>query len=565
MSRREVVFLQSLTSPSNTRSGSSSGSNSFSSSSPNNGRKTGGSTVTLDMLPPIQNLDPVELKNFSRDELACYIESQGVVPEHSKPGMKRQMRELLRVINPQVMEAYERNRQASRRTKKTPSLRRRDVRAIAGRSASRRRQAAAASQQQAQPTAAMLSPGIQVSTVDKLDSPSLKGKASALKAQLTRQTTTDLDVMVTPQFHSPAPVKPQQTPTISTTALTIALTGSTVPSEPPRREVCVEPYCSKKANRDCSYQRCRSCCLRANVPCAVHQAARTIRGGGGGRLADMKDASPTSTSLEARNAAIAAAASLAEAQQQQQQQQQLEMQRKLQAQQQKALLEAAAAASAAQRRKRTLESIQIHPDTPQGIPRARKLLFTPHHLHYRRSAHNIFPQPHLPLASQVLTGKHNQQDLVNQYYTKQCSNCQQTVSCVGSDFYQHISKCDPETFEAIMKGAKIDTNEQKNETPLQKATIQAKQRYALNTQVLNTLFAPTVDQAVFSTRRPTAQQFQERVVDPLTKMVEYVDNIGQKWEKEGIKEHHVEVKQLNVEQQDQVFEILEGLNQLKQI
>eukprot|EP00026_Physarum_polycephalum_P007278 Phypoly_transcript_07336.p1 GENE.Phypoly_transcript_07336~~Phypoly_transcript_07336.p1 ORF type:complete len:527 (+),score=108.64 Phypoly_transcript_07336:53-1633(+) len=55
--------------------------------------------VNVRSLPPIETLQPETLKDFTKEDLRCYLEAAGITPGMTKPEMKRQMRSLINQIN----------------------------------------------------------------------------------------------------------------------------------------------------------------------------------------------------------------------------------------------------------------------------------------------------------------------------------------------------------------------------------------------------------------------------------------------------------------------------------
>jgi len=154
------------------------------------GRRYG---VNIDSLPPIDSLRAESLKDFSKEDFRCYLESVGITPGYTKPEMKRQMRNLLVQINENKS-----NGDAS--------------------------------------------PG---STPPQTYPPSTPTSyVPPVPAYIAPPTVV---LPFNPPTPSPAvtPIPPERT--LSSESLT-------------EEEICVD--CNKKANKECQYRRCRSCCLK---------------------------------------------------------------------------------------------------------------------------------------------------------------------------------------------------------------------------------------------------------------------------------------------------------------
>eukprot|EP01096_Ripella_sp_DP13-Kostka_P002290 TRINITY_DN13095_c0_g1_i1.p1 TRINITY_DN13095_c0_g1~~TRINITY_DN13095_c0_g1_i1.p1 ORF type:complete len:241 (-),score=71.24 TRINITY_DN13095_c0_g1_i1:7-708(-) len=59
------------------------------------------SKVRVEDLPRIEELEAEDLKNYTKEQLAYYIEKHGVTPDTTKPKMKAQLREIMRDIKMQ--------------------------------------------------------------------------------------------------------------------------------------------------------------------------------------------------------------------------------------------------------------------------------------------------------------------------------------------------------------------------------------------------------------------------------------------------------------------------------
>ncbi|KAL6042448.1 HIT-type domain-containing protein [Balamuthia mandrillaris] len=137
--------------------------------------------VDLAGLPALQELDPEELKTYTKDELASYLDSQGIIPKISKPEMKRQLRTVIKALRENKLHLIDEVRQ------------------------------------------------------------------QAMESHYSREQTPNKAkracVPQTPQ----TPASPYNDGTI-----------------------CVGVGCRKKANKECSFQRCRRCCTSAGLLCHQH-------------------------------------------------------------------------------------------------------------------------------------------------------------------------------------------------------------------------------------------------------------------------------------------------------
>jgi LRP1 type putative zinc finger protein len=140
--------------------------------------------IDLSLLPPLASLVPEELKNFSKEELAAYLESKGIQPKFTKPEMKRQLRLVIQAIKEDQPEILQKLREDGLREL--------------------------------------------VETPKKLSRP----------ADFVRQVPTSTPIAASTDDKDKRP--------------------------------CLSPGCRKKANKECEFQRCRSCCTREGFLCYVH-------------------------------------------------------------------------------------------------------------------------------------------------------------------------------------------------------------------------------------------------------------------------------------------------------
>lgn len=155
--------------------------------------------VDLSLLPPLETLVPEELKNYTKEELSAYLQSQGIQPKITKPEMKRQLRLVLQALRENKPDLIAQLQQDTLR--------------------------------------------------DIIDTPARKLRSPADFPRvrcllLASHLVTDSDG----QPHVPMGLQ------MPTHAGTQSAEGDGA--------LCVGPGCRKKANRECDFTRCRSCCTR---------------------------------------------------------------------------------------------------------------------------------------------------------------------------------------------------------------------------------------------------------------------------------------------------------------
>jgi len=110
-----------------------------------------------------------------------------------------------------------------------------------------------------------------------------------------------------------------------------------------------------------------------------------------------------------------------------------------------------------------------------------------------------------------------------------CPSCNQMISRIGSNFFLHLSKCNPDYFFAwVSSGQCIEDlmpAEQRDETPVDRAKQDASERYNLMTEFMADLFShTTVEEIVDST--DSVEQLDSKVIEErLMRMVQLANDL----------------------------------------
>jgi LRP1 type putative zinc finger protein len=392
------------------------------------GRRYG---VTLDSLPPIESLRPDQLKDFTKEEIKCYLEAAGVIPGLTKPEMKRQMRAILQ----QLHGADDKKSQALLVQPSTPP------------------------------------PFVPPPTAAPFISP---------QQQIPFPQSVDL------QSTMSGPVSPRSVPSPS---------ASSVASTDDQGELCLD--CSKKANKECHYRRCRGCCLKmmqdTGLKCMPHLKD-------GDRRPRRNDPSFT--------AAIASVIATPGTQGPQNQ---------------------TPNSHPTQPALNPVVTPHAHVPMAAGMPTGMASHHTqpslphhPAHPQYRTVPQSVRPPP--PEIPKV--------ELTPQSVAE-CPHCHKVVSILGANLWLHLRDCDPDhlmQYLLLHSQGKLlpEVMDKKNSEPLRKAHQNAMERFKRNIEYLQDIFSSTSVEELVDELMKQDDEERKNTIESFRKTLEHMESLFNK-------------------------------------